>query len=221
MLAFRLWVVVAGLCVLAGFGQLAQAAESGAPGMYGPMRAGDSDTRLFDRAFDTRPAGSLDELVRNLSRAIDILSRYKIPKEAPRIYRVPRAELEQYVCGSHCSIQAWFKPGDGIFLDESLQPETNLMHRSILLHELVHYFQDTAGSYGNRSTCERWFQREIDAYNIQNRYLGVIGHPSRVAYTGDNCANMDNAAAGGEASAHGERAQTYDGGMGAPRSYND
>jgi hypothetical protein len=184
--------------------------------MYGSYRASDSDHQLFDRAFDTRPSGGLDELVRDLSRAIDMLSRYKVPKDPPRIYRVPRAEMENYVCGSHCSIQAWYKPGDGIFLVDSLRPETDLMHRSILLHELVHYFQDTAGAYGERSTCDRWFQREIDAYNIQNRYLGVIGHPSRVAYTGDNCANMES-----KPSATQQRTQTYDGGMGAPRSYND
>ena len=94
------------------------------------------------------------------------------------------------MCGTHCSIKAWYKTGDGIFLDDTLMPETNLFHRSILLHEMVHYFQDRAGEYGNMNDCERWFHRELDAYTIQNRYLGVIGHPSRVAYIGDNCANM-------------------------------
>jgi hypothetical protein len=212
MLAFRIVFVLAGLCVLAG--SPARAAD--APGMYANYQGNETDRQLFDRAFSTRPLGSLDELVRDLSRAIDMLSRYKVPKEAPRIYRVPRAEMENYVCGNNCNIQAWYKPGDGIFLVDTLKPETDLMHRSILLHELVHYFQDTAGTYGGRSTCERWFQREIDAYNIQNRYLGVIGHPSRVAYTGDNCANMES-----KARAAPRRNQTYDGGYGVPRSYND
>lgn len=193
MLVFRMVTMLAALCALTSYAARSQAAESGAAGMYGAYTAGASDQRLFDRAFDTRPAANLDELVRDLSRAIDMLSRYRVPKEAPRVYRVPRAELENYVCGTNCSIQAWYKPGDGIFLDESLQPETNLMHRSILLHELVHYFQDVAATYGDRSNCERWFQREIDAYSIQNRYLGVIGHPSRVAYAGDNCENMERA----------------------------
>jgi hypothetical protein len=39
--------------------------------------------------------------------------------------------------------------------------------------------------------CDRWFHRELDAYTVQNRYLGVIGHPSRVAFTGDNCNNIE------------------------------
>jgi hypothetical protein len=194
MLVFRAVTVGLGLLALMLPAAKGHGAQGGAGGMYGAYSAGPSDDRLFDRAFDTRPAANPDELVRTLSRAIDMLSRYRVPKELPRIYRVPRAELENYVCGTHCGIQAWYKPGDGIFLDDTLQPETNLMHRSILLHELVHYFQDVAGSYGERSSCERWFQREIDAYSIQNRYLGVIGHPSRVAYAGDNCENMENRA---------------------------
>jgi len=147
-----------------------------------------------DPAFDTAPAATLEEVVKTLSRAIDRLARYRVPKDPPNIYRVPHAELENYVCGTHCSIRAWYKPGDGIFLDEGLKPETNLFHRSILLHELVHYFQDRAGEYASMDDCDRWFHREIDAYTIQNRYLGVIGHPSRVAYSGDNCTNMESKA---------------------------
>ena len=89
--------------------------------------------------------------------------------------------------GANCAIKAWYKPGEGIFLDESLKPETNMFDRSILLHEMVHYFQDMAGYYGRVEGCDRWFHRELNAYEIQNRYLGTIGHPSRVAYAGNNC----------------------------------
>ena len=90
-----------------------------------------------------------------------------------------------------CAIKAWYKPGEGIILDESLHPETNMFDRSILLHELVHYVQDMSGYYGNADPCNRWFHRELNAYEIQNRYLGAIGHPSRVAYAGNNCHAMD------------------------------
>jgi hypothetical protein len=161
-------------------------------GMYSTYTAR-SDSIVHDRAFDTAAADNLDQVVKQLTRAIDRLARYRVPKDPPEIYRIPHAELENYVCGTHCAIRAWYKPGDGIFLDDSLQPETNLFHRSILLHELVHYFQDMSGEYANMDACERWFHRELDAYTVQNRYLGVIGHPSRVAYTGDNCNNMQQA----------------------------
>jgi hypothetical protein len=175
--------------LLAGGGIPAQAAdELPIGGMYSTYKSGEGVVN--ERGFDTAPAENLDQVVRTLTRAIDRLARYKVQKTAPDIYRIPHAELERYVCGTNCSILAWYKPGDGIYLDESLKPETNLFHRSILLHEMVHYFQDMAGEYGNMDACNRWFHRELDAYTIQNRYLGVIGHPSRVAYTGGNCSNM-------------------------------
>lgn len=173
-------------------------------GMYSTYSA-KSDSIGNDRAFDTSPADNLDEVVKQLTRAIDRLTRYHVRKDPPRIYRVPHAELENYVCGTHCAIRAWYKGGDGIFLDDSLKPETNLFHRSILLHEMVHYFQDMAGEYGNMTDCDRWFHRELDAYTAQNRYLGVIGHPSRVAFTGDNCNNIEAKAKDAG------RAQAFDG----------
>jgi len=206
MFGFRF--IALGLLIL---GMPAYAAQGG--GMYSPYQADDSFA--FNRAFDTTEAGSLDEVVKTLSRAIHQLSRYRIPKEAPKIYRVPKAELENYVCGTHCAIQAWYRPGDGIFLDDKLRPESNLFHRSILLHELVHYFQDQGGEYAGMAACDRWFHRELDAYNIQNRYLGVIGHPTRVAYTGDNCANMEAKA---RENGEDEPAQAYDGIKGRVKS---
>jgi len=200
MSSFRLTA----LGLLALLGSSAHAAQSG--GMYSAYTGEDSPA--FNRAFDTSEAASLDEVIKTLSRAIHHLSRYRMPKEAPKIYRVPKAELENYVCGTHCAIQAWYRSGDGIFLDDKLRPESNLFHRSILLHELVHFFQDQGEEYASMNPCERWFHRELDAYNIQNRYLGVIGHPSRVAYTGDNCANMEARA---RANGEDEPAQAYEG----------
>jgi hypothetical protein len=200
MICFRFTLALAGTLALSAAGPAA-AAEG--VGMYSNYVA--SDGLVHDRAFDTAPADSLDEVVKQLTRAIDRLARYRVPKDPPNVYRVPHAELENYVCGTHCSIKAWYKPGDGIFLDDTLKPETNLFHRSILLHEMVHYFQDRAGEYGNMQPCHRWFHREIDAYTIQNRYLGMIGHPSRVAYAGDNCSNME--AKAGESG----RTQAFDG----------
>jgi hypothetical protein len=185
---FRFAFLLSALYVMAASD--ARAGEEPPPigGMYSMYKAGEGVG--YERGFDTASAESLDDAVRTLTRAIDRLARYKVRKVPPSIFRIPHAELERYVCGTNCSIQAWYKPGDGIYLDDTLKPETNLFHRSILLHEMVHYFQDLAGEYGNMDACNRWFHRELDAYTIQNRYLAVIGHPGRVAYSGDNCSNM-------------------------------
>lgn len=155
-------------------------------GMYSTYKT-PQDKAIFDRAFDPAPEQDLNKIVRQMFLVMDRLSRYKIPRDRPNIYRIPHAELENYVCGTHCAIKAWYRPGDGIYLDEILKPESSVFDRSILLHEMVHFIQDRAGEFANMDDCERWFHREVDAYTVQNRYLGVMGHPSRVAFTGDNC----------------------------------
>jgi hypothetical protein len=188
MRSFRTFAVIAAATALVAVMHPVSAKDPSA-GMYQPYSGSDSSAS-FDRAFDTSPAASIDEVIKTLTRALDRIARYRVPKDPPPVFRIPHAELENYVCGTNCNIKAWYKPGEGIFLDDSLHPETNLFHRSILLHELVHYFQDRAGEYAGMDPCDRWFHRELDAYTIQNRYLGIIGHPSRVAYSGDNCSNM-------------------------------
>jgi hypothetical protein len=172
---------------------VAQAAGNGPINAYGAYNAPPDFDVKTARAFDTGPAASIDQVVKQLGLAIDRLSNHKTPKEPPHVFRVPHAELEAIVCGANCAIKAWYRPGEGIFLDESLKPETNMFDRSILLHEMVHYFQDMSGYYGRVEGCDRWFHRELNAYEIQNRYLGTIGHPSRVAYAGNNCHAMDAA----------------------------
>jgi hypothetical protein len=192
MLILRLFCLVT--AAAAALVPVAHAAGSGGPiSAYGAYNAPSEFDLKSARAFDTGPAASIDQVVKQLSLAIDRLSNHKTPKEPPHVYRVPHAELEQIVCGANCAIKAWYKPGEGIFLDESLKPETNMFDRSILLHEMVHYYQDMSGYYGRAEGCDRWLHRELNAYEIQNRYLGTIGHPSRVAYAGNNCHAMDAA----------------------------
>jgi hypothetical protein len=171
----------------AAWSTAAIAGDTAAVNAYGAYNQPDPHDWVIANAFDTGPAGSLDQVVKQLTVAINRLSRHHTPKLAPVIHRVSHAELETYVCETNCAIKAWYKPGEGIFLDESLLPETNPFDRSILLHEMVHYFQDMSGYYRDANPCDRWLQRELDAYDIQNRYLGATGSPRRVAYAGSNC----------------------------------
>ena len=165
----------------------ALAGDTGAVSAYGAYNQPDARDWVVAHAFDTSPASSLDQVVRQLTVAIDRLSGHRPPKTPPVIHRVSHAELETYVCETNCAIKAWYKPGEGIFLDNSLMPESNAFDRSILLHEMVHYFQDMSGYYRDANPCDRWLQRELDAYAVQNRYLGATGNPHRVAYAGNNC----------------------------------
>ena len=57
-------------------------------------------------------------------------------------YRTSRA-----LCNEPCRVQAYYLPGEGIFIDETLNVATDGFARSILLHELVHHHQRMNGRY--------------------------------------------------------------------------
>jgi hypothetical protein len=134
-----------------------------------------ADIELF---LDRSEIESLPDLVDSLLNAIAKLSDYRRPSVAPRVSKVSRAQIESTICSGPCAVKAWYLPEDGIFLDDSLKPETNLLHRSILLHELVHYVQEAAAEAASLNACERWLHRERRAYQVQNAYLVRIGNSS-------------------------------------------
>ena len=114
-------------------------------------------------------------LVIGLSKAIVDLSSYPTVQDFPRIARVSHAALEARACGGRCRyVRAAYVPGDGIYLDDSLDPERSAMDRSIVLHELVHYVQDLTHRYGHLGDCERRRAEELEAYAIQNAYLASL-----------------------------------------------
>jgi predicted HD phosphohydrolase len=97
-------------------------------------------------------------------------------------------------CTSKCGVLATYQPGEGIFLDERLKPETNLFDRSVLLHELVHYVQELNHERGDAKPCERWYHREVEAYAIQKTFLMLVGSPVRVGYSANKstCDALDD-----------------------------
>lgn len=123
------------------------------------------------------------ELMPALVSALDQLSKYHRLVASPEIIRVPHERIEAMVCNAKCAALATYRPGEGIYLDESLKPEASLFDRSILLHELVHYAQDMNGERGDVRPCMRWYQREQEAYAIQKIFLGMTGSPTRVGYS--------------------------------------
>lgn len=148
----------------------------------------DTRTRLFsDDLGDAYPI-AMEHLLPELLRAIDRLSKYPVPATVPAVHRVPHAIVEQLACGRKCAALAAYRSGEGIYLDESLSPETDIFARSVLLHELVHYVQDIANELGSVRLCERWYRREQEAYAIQKRFLVLVGSQVRVGYSaGTTC----------------------------------
>jgi hypothetical protein len=123
------------------------------------------------------------ELMPALVSALDQLSKYHRPVALPEVIRVPHERIEAMVCHAKCGALAAYRPGEGIYLDERLKPETQLFDRSILLHELVHYLQDMSDELGGMRPCQRWYQREQEAYAIQKIFLFMTASPTRVGYS--------------------------------------
>ena len=134
---------------------------------------------------------AMEDLLPELLNAIDRLSKYKVPGEVPPVHRVPHETIEQLTCGTECAALAVYRSGEGIYLDEALQPETNIFARSVLLHELVHYVQDASRELAEARPCERWYRREQEAYALQKVFLMLAGSQIRVAYSAGSTCEQD------------------------------
>lgn len=149
-------------------------------GMYSNYAA---TRNVFDQYLGDTGALTEAQLLPALLSAIRQLSKYAVPAEPPEIFRVSRERLQEMACSGKCAVLGTYRPGEGIYLDERLKPETSLFDRSVLLHELVHYVQEKNGELSDMRPCERWYHREQEAYAIQKNFLMLIGSPVRVGYS--------------------------------------
>lgn len=153
---------------------------------YSAHRDGGFETQ-YDNPRDQGEIEDMIELSKYLLRTASQLSKYRVPEVLPMVSRISRKQLDRLACGeaaTKCGVSAMYEPTHGILFSEELQPEKNLFHRSILLHEMVHYMQELGHSMSTSAACERWYQRELEAYAIQKLYLQSIQSPARVAYSG-------------------------------------
>ncbi len=154
---------------------------SGGNGMYGTYV--EKRVRYFSDSLGMAYPIQMDDLLPELMDAIENLSNYRVPDTLPRVFSVPHEKIEELACGRKCPALGAYKPGDGIYLDEALRPETNVFARSVLLHELVHYVQDVSAATDNHESCDRWYRREKEAYAIQEHFLALVGSEHRVSYS--------------------------------------
>ena len=128
----------------------------------------------------------LTSLLVELFTAIRLVSGYPSPDVLPQIHRVSVAEMQQKVCaGRTCSVRAFYHPEWGVYVDEVLDIHNDTFDRSILLHELVHHLQKTTGKFDSMPDfCLRRNAQELEAYEIQNRYLADQGAARRALAMG-------------------------------------
>jgi hypothetical protein len=124
---------------------------------------------------------ALASLALQLLASIHSISGYPVNQALPEIQRIPLAELQARFCKGPCRVQAYYKPDEGIVIDEAFDLAEDEFARSVLLHELVHHAQRVSGKFQRiPSECDRWYAAEHEAYMIQNRYLEVMHAPQRL-----------------------------------------
>lgn len=110
---------------------------------------------------------------------IHAVAGYEIPAALPAVQFVSHQLLVDTMCeGIECPVAGMYLYGDAVYLDERLDVETDPFHRSILLHELVHYMQRQSGLFTPPS-CATWVAAEREAYRLQARWLSAhqVAHP--------------------------------------------
>lgn len=140
---------------------------------------------------------ALVSLMVELFAAIRLISAYPSPAVLPEVHSLPQVEIQRQLCGGRaCRVKAYYHPESGVIVDESLDFQNDAFDRSILLHELVHHLQKTTGKFEIVSSfCSRRISEELEAYEIQNRYLSQI-HATRRAFVmgwSGKCADDDEA----------------------------
>jgi hypothetical protein len=142
---------------------------------------------------------ALASLLVELFTAIRLLSAYPSPAVLPEVVALPQAEIQRRLCDSRpCRIKAYYHPESGVVVDDSLDLQNDAFDRSILLHELVHHLQRTTGRFElATSFCTRRISEELEAYEIQNRYLAQVHSARRALVMGWNgkCSDGDEPSA--------------------------
>ena len=123
---------------------------------------------------------TLLDLVPELLVAIKLLSGYPIPERLPEVHLVTPQDIQQMICKGNCGIKAFYLPDKGVFVSNAIGSFDDAFARSIVLHELVHHLQHVTGKFDMvADTCDRWYSKEREAYEIQNAYLQRQGEPRR------------------------------------------
>jgi hypothetical protein len=173
------------------------AGHAAKPSLHAAYQDDSLIARSTERMLGRGEFASMPELVDSLLRLMPTLTRYHQPDSQPPVFRVTRAQIEAQMCGGQpCAMRAWYLPGEGIYLEDTLHPESDLFDRSVLFHELVHYLQELNAEGEALDACNRWYQREVQAYGLQNRYLGLTGSSARVSHPGYPCRDARQATTG-------------------------
>lgn len=138
----------------------------------------------------------MTELMAALTSWAVLLSGYPAPAVQPELALVDHAWLVAHACGGReCRVYGWY-PHDGgntVYLDGALDPEGNLLATSVVVHEITHLLQQSAGAFAEPAGCAGAMALEREAYAVQREFLHRYGvyQPVGVSITHAGCERDD------------------------------
>lgn len=106
-----------------------------------------------------------------------VLSGYPTPAISPEVVFVSHQELTNMACnGSECKVVGFHPPGSKrVYIDNRLDPVESTFAASIIVHEFVHYLQQSGGKFALQYNCDDALEMEREAYYVQSRFLEIHG----------------------------------------------
>jgi hypothetical protein len=100
-----------------------------------------------------------------------MLSGYPEPAKPPMVeYKPHRFFVEETCGGQECEAVGWYNDRGIVYLDDRLRNSDDVLARSLIVHEFVHYLQHLSGKFDSFS-CADQIMREREAYAIQRNYV--------------------------------------------------
>lgn len=107
------------------------------------------------------------------------MMKYEGPLTMPKLYSMNEKDLQALYCdgAKKCDVVTAVYNDGAIYFDEDYDAR-HPVWRSILFHEMVHHIQYL--KQGNTKTCDVWYKKEHEAYNLQAAYLRKQGTSDKV-----------------------------------------
>jgi len=121
---------------------------------------------------------TLNELILALMLWITSNTNYIEPKQVPQVEFIEQEKLSEIACKNRsCEIMAYTPliPKYKIYLSNELKPMTDICHRAILMHEIIHVIQEDQNVFLEYDERTKKHLREMDALVNHNIFLSRYG----------------------------------------------
>ena len=121
---------------------------------------------------------TLNELILALMLWITSNTNYIEPKQVPQVEFIEQEKLSEIACKNRsCEIMAYtpITPKYKIYLSNELRPMTDICHRAILMHEIIHVIQEDQNVFLEYDERTKKHLREMDALVNHNIFLSRYG----------------------------------------------